>query len=202
MLQGRLIITDLPNAQHCRGKKTISGVFDVKHERDQNYTGGKEEGSFGVHFLSLCWHCFLLLLCLALWVCVKKKKKLLKQDSSHIRQAVGGCLSFNSTVLDVKHLFPSLLWKIFCGRLFFLSFLKGFMSRIGCWSSFDWLRNHKLFMNCYFGMRTILNVLLTSSCTVVSLKRKKKQAKPTFFDLIPTHSTITSNTPTRVCAIS
>lgn len=54
MLQGRLIITDLPNTQHCRGKKkTISGVFDVKHERDQNYTGGKE-GSFGVHFLSLC----------------------------------------------------------------------------------------------------------------------------------------------------
>lgn len=57
------------------GKKTISGPFDVKHERDQNYTGGKEEGSFGVHFLSLCWHCFLLLLCLALWVCVIKRKK-------------------------------------------------------------------------------------------------------------------------------
>lgn len=56
MLQGRLIITDLPNTQHCRRgeKKTISGPFDVKHERDQNYTGGKEEGSFGVHFLSLC----------------------------------------------------------------------------------------------------------------------------------------------------
>lgn len=43
MLQGRLIITDLPNTQHCRRgeKKTISGPFDVKHERDQNYTGGK-----------------------------------------------------------------------------------------------------------------------------------------------------------------
>lgn len=33
-------------------------------------------------------------------------------------------------------------------------------------------------------------------------EKKKKQAKPTFFDLIPTHSTITSNTPTGVCAIS
>lgn len=61
-------------------KKTISGAFDVKHERDQNYTGEKKAAL--VCIFSLCWHCFLLLLCLVLWVCVKKKKKKgEKQDS-------------------------------------------------------------------------------------------------------------------------
>lgn len=52
MLQGRLIITDFPNTQHCRrgGKTTISGPFDVKHERDPNYTGGKEKASLVCFF--------------------------------------------------------------------------------------------------------------------------------------------------------